>query len=126
MTHALTTESKHRLHLFSHVSAIFFTCTLIILGGAWERYLAPLKPGGSLLSLKILPLLPLLWGMLKARRRAFQWMVLLIWFYMIEGITRGWTEQGMARALAFSEIMLSLAIFGASTLWIRSQKSDLS
>ncbi len=36
---------------------------LIVLCFAWEGWLAPLRPGGSLLVLKVVPLLlPALWG----------------------------------------------------------------
>ena len=40
---------------------------LIFLGLAWELWLAPLKPGGSLLALKVLPLLVPLFGVLRGR-----------------------------------------------------------
>ena len=37
---------------------------LILLGLAWELYLAPLRPGGSWLVLKVVPLLLPLMGLL--------------------------------------------------------------
>ncbi len=111
---------SNRIHLF-HLSAIASIIALIVLGGAWERYLAPLHPGGSILSLKILPLLPILWGMLQGWRRAFQWSVLVVWLYVAEGSTRLWTDHGLSQHLAGFELFLALLLFTCSTLWIRTK-----
>ena len=45
---------------------------LIFLCVAWELWLAPLRPGGSWLVLKALPLLAPLMGILKGRRYTYQ------------------------------------------------------
>ena len=42
---------------------------LIVLGLAWEMWLAPLRPGGSVLALKVLPLVVPLAGLLKNRKQ---------------------------------------------------------
>jgi len=84
---------------------------LIVLCLAWEIWLAPLRPGGSWLMLKALPLLLPLFGLLRARRRAFQWSSFLALAYFTEGVTRAWAETGMSRTLALAEIALSLAFF---------------
>ena len=47
------------------------TWALVMLIGlclAWELWLAPLRPGGSLVALKALPLLLPFWGILEGRR----------------------------------------------------------
>lgn len=105
-----------------YIATLFLICALIILGGAWERYLAPVRPGGSLLSLKVLPLLPILWGMLRQKKRAFQWIVLLVWIYVAEGATRAWSDQPPSQYLAALELLLSLLLFASSTLWIRTHR----
>ena len=55
---------------------------------AWELWLAPLRPGGSLVALKALPLALPLAGVLAGRRYTYQWSSLLILAYFAEGATR--------------------------------------
>jgi uncharacterized membrane protein len=64
---------------------------LIVLGLAWEMWLAPIRPGGSLLALKVLPLCLPLAGILKNRMYTYRWMSLLVWIYFTEGATRACT-----------------------------------
>ena len=61
---------------------------LIVLCLAWELWLAPLRPGGSLVALKALPLVAPLSGILAGRRTTYQWSCLLILAYFAEGATR--------------------------------------
>src|SRR3954463_3861286 len=84
---------------------------LIFLCLAWELWLAPLRPGGSLLALKALPLVPALFGGLQARRYTFQWSSMLILAYLAEGVTRAWSDAAPSRDLAIAEIALSAAFF---------------
>jgi uncharacterized membrane protein len=93
--------------------------TLIVLCLLWELWLAPLRPGGSLVALKALPLVFPLKGILEGRRYTFQWASLLILAYFAEGVTRGWAEQGLSRALAVSEIVLALVFFVAAVAYAR-------
>ena len=94
---------------------------LIVLCVAWELFLAPLKPGGSWLVLKALPLLAPLFGVLRGRRYTFQWSTLLIWPYAAEGAARAWTDGGIASALAATELLLALAYFAASVIYLRAK-----
>lgn len=93
---------------------------LILLGLAWEAFLAPIRPGGSWLVLKIVPLLAALPGVLRARRYTVQWSTLAIWFYAAEGATRGYTDSGMGAALALVELALALAYFWAAVAWLKT------
>jgi len=86
---------------------------------AWELWLAPLRPGGSLLALKALPLALALPGVLQGRRYTYQWSSMLVLAYFAEGATRAWAESGMARELAMAEIALSLAFFAAAVSYAR-------
>jgi len=95
---------------------------LIFLCLAWELFLAPLKPGGSWLALKALPLLAPLFGILRERRYTFQWSTLLIWAYAAEGATRIYTDTGVSAGLATAEFVLAVAYFFAAVLWLRSSK----
>jgi len=92
---------------------------LILLCLAWELWLAPLRPGGSFLALKALPLIVPLAGVLKGRRYTYQWSSMLILAYLAEGVTRTWSETGMGRTLAGAEIALSVAYFAAAVSYAR-------
>jgi uncharacterized membrane protein len=89
---------------------------LIFLVLAWETVLAPLRPGGSLLMLKALPLLAPLFGVLRGRRYTYQWSSMLILLYFTEGVVRAWSEHGPSQQLAVTEIALS-TVFFASAVW---------
>ena len=94
---------------------------LVLLELLWELWLAPLRPGGSWLALKALPL-ALLWpGLARAARRPRQWLTLLLPLYLAEAIVRALSESGrhalvawMAAALAAVAITALLASFRAS------------
>jgi uncharacterized membrane protein len=90
---------------------------LVVLGLAWELWLAP--TGSGTLAIKVLPLLLCVLGLLRHRMYTFRWLSLLVWLYFLEGVVRATTEQGWSRALAVVEIVLCLLLFGASTLYIR-------
>jgi uncharacterized membrane protein len=92
---------------------------LILLCLAWELWLAPLRPGGSLIALKALPLALPLAGVLRGRRYTFQWSSMLILAYFAEGVTRAWSDTGLSQKMAFLEIALSLAFFAAAVAFAR-------
>ncbi|HET7671623.1 MAG TPA: DUF2069 domain-containing protein [Burkholderiales bacterium] len=96
--------------------------TLIVLCLAWELWLAPLRPGGSLMALKALPLALPLPGILAGRRYTYQWSSMLILAYFAEGVTRAWGDAGPARTLAFAEVLLSLAFFAATVSYARATR----
>ena len=88
---------------------------LILLSLAWERWLAPIRPGGSWLMLKAVPLLLPLPGLLKGKRYAYQWSSLLILIYLCEGLVRGTSDHGTSQVLAWIETLLA-GIFFMSVL----------
>ncbi|MGH8704243.1 MAG: DUF2069 domain-containing protein [Burkholderiales bacterium] len=92
---------------------------LIFLCLGWELWLAPLRPGGSWLALKALPLLAPLFGVLRGRRYTYQWSSMLVLAYFGEGVVRAWSERGSAQALAAAEIALSLAFFVSVVAYAR-------
>jgi uncharacterized membrane protein len=98
------------------------TAALVALIGlclAWELWLAPLRPGGSLVALKALPLAFALKGILAGQRYTFQWASMLILAYLAEGATRAWAERGASQYLAVLETALSLAFFAAAVSYAR-------
>jgi len=84
---------------------------LILLCLAWELWLAPLRPDGSYLALKALPLTFPLIGIFKGERRTNQWSSMFILAYFTEGVVRAWAERGVSQMLAGGEIALSAAFF---------------
>jgi uncharacterized membrane protein len=86
---------------------------------AWELWLAPLRPGGSYLALKVLPLILPLIGIVQGTRRVYQWSSMLILAYFAEGVTRAWSERGISQALAGAEIALSLTFFASVVAFAR-------
>ena len=96
---------------------------LIVLCLAWELWLAPLRPGGSLLALKALPLALCIPGVFSGKRYTYQWSSMLILAYFAEGVTRGWAETGLSRNLALGEVALSLAFFAAAVSYARSTRA---
>ena len=92
---------------------------LIVLCLAWELWLAPLRPGGSLIALKALPLLSPLRGILRGNRYTYQWASMFILAYFAEGVTRAWSERGASQALAGAEILLSVVFFAAAVAYAR-------
>jgi uncharacterized membrane protein len=92
---------------------------LIVLGLAWELWLAPIRPGGSWLALKILPLCLPLAGLLKNRMYTYRWLSLLVWLYVLEGLVRATSEPAPGAWLAMLEVLLSITLFIGCTLHIR-------
>jgi len=92
---------------------------LIVLGLLWELWLAPLRPGGSWLVLKVLPLTLPLAGLLKNRMYTYRWVSLLVWLYFTEGAVRAWSDNGLSAALAGIEVLLCVLLFVACALHVR-------
>jgi len=103
----------------AELAASVLLIALIFLGTAWELFLAPVKPGGSWLVLKVLPLLAALPGVLRGRRYTYKWTTLVIWLYAAEGALRTYTDTGLSARLAFVESILCAAYFGAAVAYVR-------
>lgn len=103
------------LQAVSSVSLI----ALIFLCLAWELWLAPLRPDGSWLVLKTLPLLLPLMGVLKGRRYTYQWASMLILAYFTEGVVRAWSDKGLSAWLAGAETGLSVVFFLAAIYYAK-------
>ena len=95
---------------------------LVLLCLLWELVLAPLRPGGSWLALKALPLAALAPGALRGARRALQWLSLLLPFYVAEGIVRGFSESGRHALVAWVAAALAAGTFVAVLRWARTRQ----
>lgn len=102
-----------------HLTACASLIALILLCLVWEGWLAPLRPGGSLLIFKAVPLLLPLFGILRGKRYTYQWssMFILLWF--TEGAVRAWSDDGLSAWLAGAEIVLSLSFFFSAIFYAR-------
>ena len=92
---------------------------LIVLGVLWEMVLAPVRPGGSLLALKVLPLILPLAGVMKNRMYTYRWLSLLVWLYFTEGVVRAWSDKPPSNYLAMVEVFLCLVLFTACSLHVK-------
>lgn len=99
--------------------AVASLLALIVLALAWELWLAPLRPGGSWLALKALPLCVPLAGLLKNRMYTYRWLSLMVWLYFIEGAVRAWSDRPPGNALALLEVLLCVVLFTACALHVR-------
>ena len=104
----------HRLNLLSSVLLI----ALIGLCLLWEVWLAPLRPGGSWMMLKVLPLMAALMGVLKGRRYTYQWLSMLVLLYLTEGVVRT-NDAGLGGWLALGEAVLSGLLFASVVAYAR-------
>ena len=109
-------NSKTRI---CHYLAIASLVGLIALCIAWEAFLAPLRPGGSWLMLKAVPLLIPLFGILRGKRYTYQWASMFVLFYFSEGVVRAWSDRGMSAKLALAEVLLSVIFFLAAIYYAR-------
>ncbi len=110
--------AQHRLHQLASGSLVL----LIVLCIAWELALAPLRPGGSWMVIKALPLFAPLAGTLRRNVYTMQWASMLVLMYFAEGVVRAWSERGMSQALAALEILFSTVFFFCAILFLRPYK----
>jgi uncharacterized membrane protein len=101
-------------------AATLLLSALVLLCLAWELWLAPLRPGGSWLALKVLPLLWILPGIARGHSYTYRVSTMLILAYFMEGVVRGWSDGGTSAQIALVEIALSLAFFGAAIAHLRA------
>ena len=91
---------------------------LIVLSVAWEWWLAPLRPGGSALVLKALPLLLALPGVWRRRLYTLQWASMLILLYFAEGVVRGWSDHGLSARLGWLQAALAVVFFVCTLAYV--------
>lgn len=93
--------------------ALIFVCL------AWELWGAPLRPGGSWLVLKTLPLLAPLMGVLRGRRYTYRWSMMLALPYFIEGVTRAYGDGPPSAGYALAEAALAALFFASALVYLR-------
>ena len=103
----------------SRAALLALLIALMLLGLAWELWLAP--TGSRALALKVLPLAWPLVGIWAWRLASVRALSLLVWLYVAEGAMRASTERGVSAQLAWLELLLCALIFAACVLHIRSR-----
>ena len=92
----------------------------------WELWWAPLRPGGSWLALKALPLALALPGLIRADSRTYRWWSMLILGYVCEAAVRMISDRGVGANLALVELALSGLAFGLILQYMRVLKQSAS
>jgi len=105
-----------------YLGALASLVILIALCVSWETVLAPLRPGGSWMVLKIVPLLLPLRGILKRDIYTLQWSSMLILIYLAEGAVRAYADTGLSVTLAYIEIALVFIFFLCTMLYLQPYK----
>ncbi len=95
---------------------------LFILCVSWEWFLSPLRPGGSWLILKAVPLLFAIPGLWKGKVYTMQWASMLILLYITEGLVRI-LETGANFWLAILETALGVLAFACLLIFLKPIKA---
>ena len=103
--------------------ALWSLIGLIVLCVLWETWLAPLRPGGTLLFLKALPLAFAVRGVSRGSLYTIQWASMLVLLYLMEGVVRVMSDPaGPSILLSWVEIFLSVVFFMSAILYVRPAK----
>jgi len=112
-------ELNPRLRLLASASLL----ALIALCVAWETVVAPIRPGGSWLLLKALPLAFPLRGIVRGNLYTYQWAAMLSLLYLMEGAVRAMSDPApLSAAMAWGEILLSGVFFLSAIFYVRPAK----
>lgn len=111
-------DARHASYLVA-VASLTGTIALCV---TWELWLAPLRPGGSWMALKALPLLAPLFGILRGHAYTYRWSSMLMVAYFIEGCTRAYADTGLSSVLAGVEVALALAFILAACAFLRAMR----
>lgn len=108
---------------FFHWGSVASMALLIVWLAAWETVVAPLKPGGSLLALKAVPLLLPLIGAIRRDIYTLQWSSMVILLYFAEGVVRGYSDTDpVSRIMAWGEAAIVIVYFLCAILFLRPYK----
>jgi uncharacterized membrane protein len=106
-----------------YLAAISSLVGLIILGLLWELWLAPLRPGGSWMALKVVPLLIPLRGVIKRDVYTLQWSSMMILIYFAEGVVRAASDRvHLSAVLGGVEVALVTIYFFAAIYYLKPYK----
>lgn len=114
-----TASSKNPYQLLATAAFV----DLFILCVSWEWFISPLRPGGSWLALKGIPLLFAIPGLWKGKVYTMQWAAMLILLYITEGLVRI-TETGLNFWMAVLEVILATLAFACLLIYLKPIKAQ--
>lgn len=112
-------SKQHALRL-----AIAAWLGLIVTSLAWELWLAPLRPGGSWLALKALPLCLPLAGILKGKIYTYQYSSMLVLPYAAEAAMRLFDASTASRWCAVVALLCGTTFFIADLRYLRLTQQE--
>lgn len=119
----LMTPNRPILNVALQRTAMLSLFGLFVLCLLWEIWLAPLRPGGTLLFLKALPLAFAFRGVSQGSLYTIQWSSMLVLIYLMEGVVRVMSDPpGPSILMAWIEILLSSIFFFAALFYVRPAK----
>lgn len=104
---------------YANLCAFLLFCFIFFLM-LWESVLAPIRPGGSWLILKSLPLCFAFWGILKGEKRSFQKLALILQFYFLESLVRVF-DPFPVNLMAALEFLFSILLFILLVLFLKAK-----
>ena len=114
---------KNSFQRACYVATVVSLVALIALGIVWEWWLAPLRPGGSWMVLKVIPLLIPLRGVIKRDVYTLQWSSMMILIYFAEGIVRATSDRvPLSASLGWVEVALVVIYIFASVYYLKPYK----
>ena len=123
MSSPVRATARFKKQRFFRVSSVVTLAALVALTIAWELVLAPLRPGGSWMALKGLPLLFALRGITAGNTYTYRWAIMLVLAYFAEGTVRLYSESPPSSVLAAAEIGLAAAFFVTAIAYLRTKDS---
>ncbi len=117
------TERAPGLNVALQRVAIVSLIALLLWCVVWEIWFAPLRPGGTLLFLKALPLAFAVRGVARGSLYTIQWASMLVLLYLMEGVVRVMSDPpGPSISAAWVEVVLSSIFFFCSIFYVRPAK----
>jgi uncharacterized membrane protein len=119
-------EAEHRVAApakrtrFFRLISLAALIALIALTLLWELVIAPLRPGGSWMAFKALPLLFAARGTAAGDTYTFRWALMLVLAYFAEGCVRFYSDAPPSSTCALAEIALAASFFTSAIAYIRS------
>ncbi len=118
-----TIERTLSLNVALQRVAIVSLIALLLWCVVWEIWFAPLRPGGTLLFLKALPLAFAVRGVARGSLYTIQWASMLVLLYLMEGVVRVMSDPpGPSISAAWVEVVLSSVFFFCSIFYVRPAK----
>ncbi|MFZ4062732.1 MAG: DUF2069 domain-containing protein [Polynucleobacter sp.] len=116
MLKKLLEKNPYQLLAFAAFVDLFILCV------CWEWFISPLRPGGSWLILKGIPLLFAIPGIWRGKVYTMQWATMLILLYITEGLVRI-LETGANVWLAALETLLATIGFVCLLIYLKPIKA---